>query len=82
MRVRCGLREIREAKKRGLRELALEIGVNPGTLSQIERGERLPDDELIPALEEAYGAPAVEWYPPSPAVLVVAIEPDTDGRPT
>jgi transcriptional regulator with XRE-family HTH domain len=61
MRVRCHLREFRG--KRSLRDVAEQVGINHGMLSQIERGRVLPRDDQIPALEQVYGEPHERWYP-------------------
>lgn len=62
MRIVCHLRAAREAKGLHLRQMEELTGVSRGTLSQIERGERLPKDKIVPALEDAYGLPCIEWY--------------------
>lgn len=67
MRLPCNLREIRG--KRPMIEIARAAKVAEAELSKIERGLALPRDEWMDALEEAYGAPRHEWWPP--AVLVV-----------
>jgi transcriptional regulator with XRE-family HTH domain len=67
--VRCHLSEFRGS--RSIREIAREAGINPGQLSEIEAGRRLPRDEEIPKLAEVYGAPLSKWYPP---LVLVALE--------
>jgi transcriptional regulator with XRE-family HTH domain len=67
--VPCNLREIRG--KRVLRHVAEEAGINPGVLSQIERGRMLPRDSQLEQLEAVYGAPVEAWYPPR---VLLAIE--------
>lgn len=62
LRLRCYLREIRG--RRSLRVIAAACDVNRGTLSMIEVGRSLPKDEWIVAMEQAYGAPFEDWYPP------------------
>lgn len=62
MRLVCHLRAAREARGLHLRQMEELTGVSRGTLSQIERGERLPKDRIVPVLEEAYGLPCIEWY--------------------
>lgn len=69
MRVRCFLKEVRGPIT--LRHIAAEAGVNPGMLSRIEQGIALPSDDEIPALEQAYGAPITDWYPP---LVLLAVE--------
>jgi transcriptional regulator with XRE-family HTH domain len=71
MRLRCHLRDIRERmprkpdrKKVSLSDIAAASNVSGGVLSQIERGIYLPTDTQIPALEQAYGVPASEFWPP------------------
>jgi DNA-binding XRE family transcriptional regulator len=72
VRLRCRLREFRAEKS--LRDLAAEIGVNHGRLSEIENGQRLPPDELIPTLEQAYGRPLSDWYDWRGPLLVVEMD--------
>jgi transcriptional regulator with XRE-family HTH domain len=60
MRVNCKLRRLRG--DRSLRQVAELAGVSAGQLSQIEQGRALPRDRDIARLEEAYGAPAEQWY--------------------
>lgn len=73
MRLRCFLRTIRG--ERPLREIARIANVNPGELSRIENGIALPKDKDIPALERAYSAEVVDWYP---ARVLLALEVDDD----
>jgi transcriptional regulator with XRE-family HTH domain len=73
VKVRCYLREIRG--RRPLRDLAEASGVNRGTLSTIELGRRLPKDEEIEPLEQAYGQPFEHWYP---AAVTRALELDEE----
>jgi transcriptional regulator with XRE-family HTH domain len=53
------LRELRGT--RTLRELEQQTGLHRGTLSQLERGERLPRPADLDGLERAYG-PRRRWY--------------------
>lgn len=69
MRLRCFLRTIRG--ERPLREIARIANVNPGELSRIENGSAVPRDEVIPTLEQAYGALFPDWYP---RTVLVALE--------
>lgn len=57
--IRCRLRELRGERK--LVEVAELSGVSPGSLSQLERGERLPRAAHLEGLERAYG-PQEDWY--------------------
>lgn len=57
--VRCQLRPRRGT--RTLAELQQLTGIHRGTLSQLERGERLPRPSQVGALEAAYG-PQAGWY--------------------
>jgi transcriptional regulator with XRE-family HTH domain len=68
VRLACRLRALRA--ERSLRTLAEQVGVNRGQLSEIERGVRLPPDELLERLEATIGAPAHEWYAP-PVLLAL-----------
>jgi transcriptional regulator with XRE-family HTH domain len=61
MHVACHLREIRG--DRSLQDIADVAGVNRGALSDIERGFRLPHEDWVERLEEAYGEPPERWYP-------------------
>lgn len=63
MRLACHLRGLRGERR--LAELARVAGVHEAELSKIERGIALPRDEWVAGLEEAYGAPVHEWYPPA-----------------
>lgn len=74
MRVRCNLTEIRGP--RSLRSVALAAEVNAGQLSEIEQGRRLPKDDEIPRLIQAYGASFTKWYPP---LVLVALEVEDDA---
>lgn len=60
MRLRCKLRTIRG--ERTLGDISELTGINRGTLSMIELGRLLPKDDQVEALEQAYGAPAHQWY--------------------
>jgi transcriptional regulator with XRE-family HTH domain len=73
MRLPCYLRRIRGA--RSLRDIENESGVHRGTLSGLERGQELPLEKHIPALERAYGAEVHFWYPP---FVLAAISRDVD----
>lgn len=53
------LRELRG--DRTLRDLETVTGLHRGTLSQLERGERLPRPADLAGLELGYG-PSVGWY--------------------
>jgi transcriptional regulator with XRE-family HTH domain len=59
------LRELREEKGLGLREVAKKAGVNHGYLSQLERGEvSEPAPAMLQRLAPAYGVPfpvLMEW---------------------
>lgn len=63
MKLACHLRELRG--DRPLRELSAASGVAMSALSEMERGIRLPFDNWIEPLAQAYGAPAADWYPPT-----------------
>lgn len=73
MRVPCHLRQLREGLAKTLREVEMETGISRGDLSAYETGRKLVADRHELQLEEAYGAPSHEWYPPA---LLVLIEPD------
>jgi transcriptional regulator with XRE-family HTH domain len=73
MRLRCHLREARG--KRSIREIAAESGIDRGSLSQIERGQRLPLDDQVRAIERVYGIARTEFYD---ANGTLAIVPDED----
>jgi hypothetical protein len=62
VRVGCRLREIRG--KRTLAGISAAAGVPMSALSMIERGRELPRDDWLPGLEQAYGVPRHEWWPP------------------
>lgn len=62
MRVACRLREIRG--DRTLATMAAASGVAEAELSKIERGLALPRDLWLDGLEQAYGEPRHQWYPP------------------
>ena len=63
----CRLHELRG--DRSLTTVQQATGINRGTLSQLERGERLPRPAQVAGLERAYG-PRERWY----AVEVLAEE--------
>lgn len=62
MRLVAHLREARERLGMTLREMEQATGISRGTLSQIERGERLPKDRIASVLEEHYRLPRGDWY--------------------
>lgn len=68
MRLVCHLRALRG--ERTLLELAAVAHVSEGDLSKIERGIALPRDDQLDALEQAYGAPRYEWWPPQVLVAL------------
>jgi transcriptional regulator with XRE-family HTH domain len=68
VRVPCFLRQIRGA--RPIRDVEADCGISRGYLSLYERGRAFPSDDQVPLLEEAYGAPAPEWYPPAVLLLI------------
>lgn len=78
MRVRCFLRDIRG--RRSLRDLEASSGVNRGDLSKFERGVAFPLDKDVPAIEEAYGRPLVDWYGDDATgrALLLALQPDPE----
>lgn len=78
MRVPCHLKDYREQSGRTQRQLATASGVASGTLSMIETGRMLPKEEHIPGLEQAYGHPIHEWYPPH-VLLVIEREHEEGG---
>ena len=73
-RLRCFLRELRGPQT--LRAIAEIADINPGELSMIESGQRIPRDMDVPALERAYGAPITSWYHP---LALVALEFDDEA---
>lgn len=60
-------RELRGS--RTLQELSVLSGVHRGTLSQIERLDRMPRSSQLQGLAVAYG-PSVSWYALVPSVPV------------
>lgn len=72
MRLPCYLRQIRG--QRSLSAMAAESGVNKPELSRIEQGIGLPKDRDVAAIEQAYGAPEVDWYPPRVLLAVIGDE--------
>jgi len=64
----CNLRQIRG--DRSLTEIEEASGISRGTLSRIECGREFPLDKHVPALEQAYGAAAHEWWAPAVLLLV------------
>lgn len=76
MRLTCRLREYRgDRSLRNMADATNQAGyqVSAGELSRIERGTLLPTDKQIPALEQAYGHPATDWYDP---IALLAIQVD------
>jgi len=57
--VRPRFRELRGNAR--LLQIADDTGINAGTLSQIEHGQRLPLPKHVDALERAYGD-RLGWY--------------------
>ncbi len=60
MRLRCRLRDLRGRRTlaqvlASARDADPEVKLSRGTLSELERGVRLPTDAQTPALEHAYG---------------------------
>lgn len=49
-----------------VQDLAATIGVNPGHLSRVERGERTPSDALAEKIETALGVTAGTFRYPQP----------------
>lgn len=88
MRARCHLREFRERQDVGIRTLAKRVTLksgkpmNHGVLSQIERGQLLPPDELISQLEELYGHPMTEWYDWHGPFVAVGMDEHKPGQGT
>ena len=74
MNVRCYLREYRERQDVGLRTFAERLNINAGRLSELERGQAFPHDDLIPRLEEAYAHPVSEWYDWRGPLVVVEMD--------
>jgi transcriptional regulator with XRE-family HTH domain len=68
VRLHCRLREFRGG--RTLREISDASGVGQPDLSRIERGQQLPADDWLLALEDAYGSPRHEWWPREVLVLL------------
>ena len=56
------LRRRREALGRTLTELALEAGVSPAHLSEVERGRKDVSTDLLLAVTHALGVPAARVY--------------------
>jgi transcriptional regulator with XRE-family HTH domain len=77
VRIPCFLRDIRG--DRSLREIEDIAGVSRGTLSRIENGRELPLDKHVPLLEQAYGAPASEFWPPAVLLLIERDHPEDDA---
>jgi transcriptional regulator with XRE-family HTH domain len=72
--IRCRLRELRG--QRSLQQVSDVCGLHRGTLSQLERGERLPRPSDLAGLRRAYG-PETGWY----QVEVVADSADVGAPP-
>ena len=49
------LKEQRELLGKTIREMASELGIMPAQLNDIEKGNRLPDIELLQLMKEKYG---------------------------
>lgn len=54
------LRLLRADKGWTLREAAPKLGVTPGTLSELERGARHPQDVTLAKIAKGYGVPAAK----------------------
>jgi transcriptional regulator with XRE-family HTH domain len=70
MRVPCFLRELREGLPMTLREMETETGIHRGQLSRYEQGRELVLDKHQIQIEEAYQAPAEDWYPKAVLLLI------------
>lgn len=49
------INDFRVQKKLSLQQLSVRVGVNPSYLREVERGEKVPDDQFIRNLSENYG---------------------------
>lgn len=49
------INEYRVHKKLSLQQLSVHVGVNPSYLREVERGEKVPDDQFIRNLSENCG---------------------------
>ncbi|MEL1134459.1 helix-turn-helix transcriptional regulator [Desulfitobacterium sp. THU1] len=49
------INKCRIQRKKSIQQLSVKLGVNPSYLSEIERGERVPDDYFIRSLKEHCG---------------------------
>lgn len=65
-KLRSNLLELRKARTWTLRELAVRTGIPISTLSEYERGIRVPWNDDIPKLAEVFGTPVHFSIPVSP----------------
>ena len=54
MRLGESLKRIREKRDVPLRKIAAELDLDQSTLSKIERGERLPKENMLPKIADFY----------------------------
>ncbi|QLL77612.1 helix-turn-helix domain-containing protein [Ligilactobacillus saerimneri] len=79
------LREIRKERNQTIQEMGKHLGMNPGSLSKYERGERNPKLDVLVHICKAYGvslatlAPDV-WKKVVGAVDMVDLEDELDKR--
>jgi transcriptional regulator with XRE-family HTH domain len=62
-RLPCHIRQLRNAAKLSLTQLANETKIPLSDLSLIERGMALPSDEQLAPLERELGKPATTFWP-------------------
>lgn len=64
--------------KKGLREMAAELGIAPAHLTDIEKGRRTPSEELLVRISKAYGIAVADlragWSRPDAVVAEVAAQ--------
>lgn len=56
------LRRARTSRSKTLAEVGREVGIDPGNLSRIERGEQMPSKEVLAAIVEYFTGEITEAH--------------------
>ena len=73
-----------EVRRKGLREMARDLGIAPAHLTDIEKGRRTPSEDLLKRISDAYGIPEAElrsgWQRADAIVTEVATQDATTAE--
>ena len=75
-----GLREVRTARRRTLRDISRAARVSLGYLSEVERGRKEPSSELLAAICEALGVSVPDLLTTVAAEMATATSAAAAGR--